>query len=121
MAAVSLDRTPAPILLTILGYSVTDTVVIFDRMRENLKKSNFAKLTLAQLANESINQTMSRSINTILTVLIMLTSLLIFGGATIKDFCFVLFVGFVTGGYSSIFIASPLMVMWHNNKRPSHR
>ena len=108
-------------LLTILGYSISDTIVIFDRIRENLKKSAYAKLTLAQVANEAINQTLARSINTIMTVLIMLIALLLFGGATIKDFCFVLLIGFITGGYSSIFIASPLMVMWHNNKRSSKK
>ncbi|MFH1710585.1 MAG: protein translocase subunit SecF [bacterium] len=98
-------------ILTILGYSINDTIVIFDRIRENLLKPGALKKPLADLVNESINQTMARSINTVLTVLFMNLALLIFGGATIKDFALVLFIGFALGGYSSIFIASPLVVM----------
>jgi len=98
-------------ILTILGYSINDTIVIFDRIRENLLKPGALKRPLTDVINESVNQTMARSINTILTVLFMNAALLVFGGATIKDFAFVLFVGFAFGGYSSIFIASPLVVM----------
>jgi len=98
-------------ILTILGYSINDTIVIFDRIRENLLKPGALKRPLTDVINESVNQTMARSINTILTVLFMNAALLVFGGATIKDFAFVLFVGFSFGGYSSIFIASPLVVM----------
>ena len=98
-------------ILTILGYSINDTIVIFDRIRENLLKPGALKRPLTDVINESVNQTMARSINTILTVLFMNAALLVFGGATIKDFAFVLFIGFTFGGYSSIFIASPLVVM----------
>jgi preprotein translocase subunit SecF len=98
-------------ILTILGYSINDTIVIFDRIRENLLKPGALKRPLTDVINESVNQTMTRSINTILTVLFMNAALLVFGGATIKDFAFVLFIGFTFGGYSSIFIASPLVVM----------
>jgi len=98
-------------ILTILGYSINDTIVIFDRIRENLLKPGALKRPLTDVINESVNQTMARSINTILTVLFMNAALLAFGGATIKDFAFVLFIGFTFGGYSSVFIASPLVVM----------
>jgi len=98
-------------ILTILGYSINDTIVIFDRIRENLLKPGALKRPLTDVINEAVNQTMARSINTILTVLFMNAALLVFGGATIKDFAFVLFIGFTFGGYSSVFIASPLVVM----------
>jgi preprotein translocase subunit SecF len=99
-------------ILTILGYSINDTIVIFDRIRENLKQPGSSKKKFASLVNESILQTMARSINTVLTVVVMVTVLLIFGGATLRDFCLVLLFGFICGGYSSIFVASPLLVMW---------
>jgi preprotein translocase subunit SecF len=99
-------------ILTILGYSINDTIVIFDRIRENLLKPGAGKRLLTDVVNESVNQTMARSINTILTVLFMNLALLVFGGATIKDFALTLFIGFSFGGYSSIFIASPLVVMF---------
>jgi len=99
-------------ILTILGYSINDTIVIFDRIRENLLKPGAGKRPLTDVVNESVNQTMARSINTILTVLFMNLALLVFGGATIKDFALTLFIGFSFGGYSSIFIASPLVVMF---------
>jgi len=99
-------------ILTILGYSINDTIVIFDRIRENLQKPGAGKKPLTDVVNESVNQTMARSINTVLTVLFMNLTLLVFGGATIKDFALTLFIGFTFGGYSSIFIASPLVVIF---------
>jgi preprotein translocase subunit SecF len=99
-------------ILTILGYSINDTIVIFDRIRENLQKQGAGKRSLADVVNESVNQTMARSINTILTVLFMNLALLLFGGATIKNFALTLLIGFTFGGYSSIFIASPLVVLF---------
>lgn len=104
-------------ILTILGYSINDTIVIFDRIRENLLKPGYSKKPLADVINESVNQTMARSINTILTVLFMNLALLVYGGATIKDFALTLFIGFSFGGYSSIFIASPLVVMFDKWER----
>jgi len=106
-------------ILTILGYSINDTIVIFDRIRENLLKPGYSKKPLGDVVNESVNQTMARSINTILTVLFMNLALLIFGGATIKDFALTLLIGFTFGGYSSIFIASPLVVIY--DKWEKHR
>jgi preprotein translocase subunit SecF len=99
-------------ILTILGYSINDTIVIFDRIRENLLRPGALKRPLTDVVNESVNQTMARSINTVLTVLFMNAALLVFGGATIKDFALTLFIGFTLGGYSSIFVASPLVVMF---------
>jgi preprotein translocase subunit SecF len=99
-------------ILTILGYSICDTIVIFDRVRENLSKPGASKKPFADVVNESVNQTMARSINTVLTVLFMNLSLLVFGGATIKDFALTLFIGFSCGAYSSIFVASPLIVIF---------
>ena len=99
-------------ILTILGYSINDTVVIFDRIRENLGKAGATKIPFAKLVNDSLLQTMARSINTILTTLIMVIAVLLFGGATLRDFMLVLLIGFICGGYSSIFVAAPLVVVW---------
>lgn len=99
-------------LLTVVGYSVMDSIVIFDRVRENrllLKKMSFEKLI-----NTSILQTMTRSIYTLLTVLLCLICLILFGGSTLKNFAIALFIGVTFGSYSSIFIASPFVVMWEN-------
>ena len=96
-------------ILTILGYSINDTIVVFDRIRENLrflKKNNFA-----EVANTSISQTVSRSINTSLTTLICIVSLYVFGVEQIREFALPLMAGVISGTYSSIFIASPVWVM----------
>lgn len=99
-------------ILTILGYSINDTIVIFDRIRENLKKLAGKKKTFSEIINISISETMARSINTVLTVIIMVLALLFFGGETLKDFSLVLLIGFILGGYSSIFIATPIVAVW---------
>jgi len=104
-------------ILTILGYSITDTIVIYDRVRENMTKPGASKKPFADVVNESVNQTMARSINTVLTVLFMNLSLLIFGGVTIKEFALTLFIGFTCGAYSSIFVASPLIVIFDKWER----
>lgn len=98
-------------LLTVIGFSVHDTIVIFDRIRENIiKRSGFS---FEDTVNWSLNQTLIRSINTTLTVMIVLFALFLFGGETLKDFALALIVGICAGTYSSIFIASPLLVSWH--------
>lgn len=97
-------------LLTLAGYSLTDTVVVFDRIRENLRKRT--KETLAQLINRSINEVLRRTIVTTTTVLLVLLALLIAGGEVIHDFSLALFIGVVIGTYSSIFVASPLVLLW---------
>jgi len=97
-------------LLTIIGYSINDTIVIYDRIRENMRKN--IRQELAQVVNASINQTLSRTILTVLTVVLVLASILVFGGAVIFDFAFAILVGILVGTYSSIFIASPLVLAW---------
>lgn len=96
-------------VLTILGYSINDTVVVFDRIRENKKKRRFESNTI--LGDVSLTQTMARSINTVLTVLIAITSLYIFGVSAIKEFALPLIIGIGFGAYSSIFIAVPVWVI----------
>lgn len=97
-------------LLTILGFSINDTIVVFDRIREGLRRSKEA--TFEGVMNESINQTIMRSLNTSNTVLIVLGALLLFGGSSIFYFVLALMIGIITGTYSSIFIASPLLLFW---------
>ncbi len=97
-------------LLTIIGYSINDTIVIFDRIRENLKLHFRKNGDIVELVNVSIFQTMTRSIYTVCTVLFATFSLYFFGGDTTKDFAFAMLIGFFCGAYTSIFIASPLWV-----------
>ena len=97
-------------LLTVIGYSVNDTIVVFDRLRENVQL--YPNRTLAEMVNLSISQTIGRSLNTSLTVLFTVLALFLFGGSTIRPFLLVLFVGVVAGTYSSIAIASQLLVAW---------
>jgi preprotein translocase subunit SecF len=98
-------------LLTVLGFSVHDTIVVFDRIRENLGR--YRKDGFEELVNKSINETLARSINTSFTVLLTLLAAYVFGGASTKDFILTLLIGIFFGTYSSIFIASPLLVTWH--------
>lgn len=97
-------------LLTLAGYSLTDTVVVFDRIRENLKRNK--KDTLPQLVNNSINEVLSRTIITSLTVVIVLIPLVLFGGEVLHDFSIALLLGVIVGTYSSVFVASPILVVW---------
>lgn len=102
-------------LLTILGFSVHDTIVIFDRIRENIMRRGMNDF--AQTVDQSLNQTVGRSISTIFTVLLVMVSLFWFGGDVLKYFSLALIVGIVSGAYSSIFIASPLLVTWQEFSR----
>lgn len=97
-------------LLTIVGYSLNDTIIVFDRIRENLRKS--LSENTGHLINRSINETLSRTILTSLTTLIVLFSLFFLGGSIINDFAFALIVGILVGTYSSIFVASPILLLW---------
>ncbi|MFH1837602.1 MAG: protein translocase subunit SecD [Candidatus Omnitrophota bacterium] len=101
-------------LLTIVGYSINDTIVLFDRIREDRKLMR--KASQEEIINTSINQTLSRTVLTSLTTLLVVLSLFIFGGKVINDFSFVLLVGVIVGTYSSIFIASPLLVDWPSKR-----
>ncbi|MDH4157562.1 MAG: protein translocase subunit SecF [candidate division Zixibacteria bacterium] len=98
-------------LLTLAGYSLTDTVVVYDRIRENLKKFR-AKGEFAGAVNASINEVLSRTINTSLTVLIVVGTLFFFGGEVLRNFSLSLILGVIIGTYSSVFVASPIVVEW---------
>lgn len=98
-------------LLTILGYSINDTIVVFDRTRENLVRHRHGTMDFAATVNKSINETLGRSLNTTLTTLLPLVAIIIFGGETTRPFAITLFVGILSGAYSSIFLASPLLVL----------
>ncbi|HAR62956.1 MAG: protein translocase subunit SecF [Candidatus Margulisiibacteriota bacterium] len=110
MFKFEIDTAFVAAILTILGYSIHDTIVIFDRIRENVPLLK-SKETFFNIVNISISQTLARSINTVLTVELTLLSLLVFGGETIKTFSLVLLLGVFFGAYSSIFIAGPILVM----------
>ena len=111
---LEIDATFVAALLTIVGYSINDTIVIFDRIRENLKSHRKTEL-FSDLVNRSIWQTMTRSIYTVLTVLFATAALYIFGGETTKHFSLALLIGFTSGAYSSIFNASPIWVLLMEN------
>ena len=118
-----IDASFVAALLTIVGYSINDTIVIFDRIRENLKAMKKGE-TLPEMVDRSIWQTMTRSIYTVLTVLFATGSLYFLGGETTKNFSLALLIGFVSGTYSSIFNASPIWVLWKQRderKRLEHK
>ena len=125
LGALSLTNKPVDLpiiaaLLTVVGYSVNDTIIISDRIRENLKKMGRGRLP--DIVNKSINQTLSRTCITAGTTLMVVVALYFLGGEVIHDFAFTLIVGIVAGTYSSIFIASPLLIVWgklfpHKKKR----
>ena len=98
-------------LLTIAGYSLTDTVVVFDRIRENMAKMK-SRTDLGKVINNSINEVLSRTLITSLTVLLVIAALVVLGGHVLFDFSFALFIGVMVGTYSSIFVASPLIYLW---------
>jgi preprotein translocase subunit SecF len=102
-------------LLTLAGYSMNDTIVVYDRIRDNLKLYN--KKTLYEILNDSINQTLSRTVITSVTVFIVVLGLFLFGGEVIHDFSFALLMGVVVGTYSSIYVASPMIYEWEEYKK----
>ncbi|PIM79112.1 protein translocase subunit SecF [Fusobacterium pseudoperiodonticum] len=103
-------------ILTILGYSINDTIVIYDRIRENLKRRHTKNWTLEDCMDESVNQTAIRSLNTSITTLFSVIALLIFGGASLKTFIMTLLIGILAGTYSSIFIATPIVYLLNKRK-----
>jgi preprotein translocase subunit SecF len=109
---VEIDSLFVTAILTVIGFSVHDTIVVFDRIRENLKRRG--AMNFPQIVNDSILQTIDRSLNTSLTVILVLLAMLLFGGESIKWFVVALLVGITTGTYSSIFIAAALLVVWQN-------
>ena len=102
-------------LLTVISFSVHDTIVVFDRIRENLIARRSGE-TFEDIVNHSIVQTLPRSINTQLTSLFTLTALLLFGGASIRNFVLILLIGLISGTYSSIFNAAQMLVVWENRE-----
>jgi SecD/SecF fusion protein len=96
--------------LTILGYSIYDTIIVFDRIRENVPR--MPRAAFSQIVNRSMSEVLNRSLATSFSTLLAVTSLLIFGGSTLQDFAFAMLVGIVSGTYSSIFIASPVLTAW---------
>jgi preprotein translocase subunit SecF len=103
------------VILTIIGYSINDTIIIFDRVRENVRTYGDS-VPLAQICNLSLNQTLVRSLATVMTVIFMIVSLMIWGGANLRDFLTAMLVGMISGGYSSIFVATPLMLWFSRGK-----
>ncbi|OXT18989.1 protein translocase subunit SecDF [Bacillus sp. OG2] len=112
------DITFIAAILTIVGYSINDTIVTFDRMRENMQKKKRLKTfdDIADVVNQSLRQTLGRSVSTVITVVIAVVGLLIFGSESIRSFSFALLIGLVAGTYSSLFIASQLWLVWKNKE-----
>lgn len=110
-----IDLVVVAALLTIAGYSINDTIVIFDRMRENIRK--FPKMPLGQLINVSVNETVSRTIITNMTVLAVVLILFLFGGDVINNFAFAMLIGSVAGTYSTMAIATQMVYQWENKSR----
>jgi preprotein translocase subunit SecF len=112
-------------MLTIIGFSVHDSIVVLDRVRENVRRADAAgyRVRVADAVNASMNQTLARSLNTSITVVLTLLALILLGGETIRDFLIILLIGFVSGTYSSVFIASQLLVTWDEGDiaRAMHR
>ncbi len=111
LLGLEFDLLTVTALLTLAGYSLTDTVVVYDRIRENLRKYR-SKGDFVPTINRSINETMSRTINTSMTVLIVVVILFLFGGEVLRNFSFALILGVLVGTYSSIFVASPIIAEW---------
>ncbi len=114
LLGLEFDLTIVAALLTIIGYSINDTVIIYDRIRENLKKDSKTNLTV--LINKSLNDTLSRTLKTSGATLLSIIAVLLFGGQVLKGFAFAITFGIIFGTYSSIYVASPV-VMFFNIKR----
>ncbi|HEY7478804.1 MAG TPA: protein translocase subunit SecF [Actinomycetota bacterium] len=123
-ALTAREVTPETVIaiLTILGFSLYDTVVIYDKIKENTESAALvARLGYVGVLNHSLNQVLMRSVNTSLVVLLPILSLLVFGGDTLKDFAFAMFVGTAIGAYSSIFIAAPVLTLFHREPERARR
>jgi preprotein translocase subunit SecF len=119
VAGVEVDSLFLVSLLTIVGFSVNDTVVIYDRIRETSEKAT--NESIDEIVDAAVNQTLGRSINTTLTTLLPLVAIYIFGGETLKYFALALIIGFIFGAYSSIFIASTLLAWWRNLRNKQNK
>lgn len=105
--------------LTIVGYSLNDTIIVFDRIRENIKR--LRRKPFDEIINKSINETLSRTILTSSTTLFVVLALFILGGNVIHNFAFAMLIGIIVGTYSSIFVASPVLLLWHDNRSGNHK
>ncbi len=114
---VEIDTNFIVAILVVIGFSVHDTIVVFDRIRENVRTANVAKEGFANLVNRSINETFARSVNTSLTLVIVLLAIFFLGSITLKYFILAILVGTIVGTYSSIFVASPLLTLWQPKKQ----
>jgi len=114
LLSVEISLTVVAAFLTLIGYSMNDTVVVYDRIRENLQKTR--KKPLAEIVNDSINQTLSRTVLTSGLTFLVVVALFFLGGEVLRPFSFVMLVGIIIGTYSSIFIAAPLVIVWENWK-----
>ncbi len=119
LTQLTFDLTTLAALLTVVGFSVHDTIIVSDRVRENLKR--YPKEGLAAVINRSINETLSRTLLTTGTALFVLIALYLLGGKGLEPFAFTLLVGFITGTYSSVYIAGPVVLFWSGDKRSSAR
>lgn len=113
---VEIDSLFVTAVLTVIGFSVHDTIVVFDRIRENLRKDS-RKMSFEAVTNEALVQTLGRSLSTSLTVIFTISAVLIFGGESIKHFALALLIGIISGTYSSIFNAAPLLVIWESKNK----
>ena len=114
LTGAAMDTNFIVALLVVAGFSVHDNIVVFDRIRENLTKSRDAHHSLSEIVNKSLNETIARSVNTSLTLVLVLLAIYFLGPISLKDFVLTILVGTIAGTYSSIFIASPLLVVWHD-------
>jgi preprotein translocase subunit SecF len=112
-AGVEIDTNFIVAILVVVGFSVHDTIVVFDRIRENLGSANLSGLNFSELVNTSVNETIARSINTSLTLIVVLLALYILGAASLSYFILAILVGTIAGTYSSIFVASPLLTIFY--------
>lgn len=119
VAMVEVDSLFLVALLTIIGFSVNDTVVIYDRIRETGQQEPEA--SIAKVVDDAVNQTLTRSINTTLTTILPLLAILLFGGETLKEFALALIIGFLLGAYSSIFLASTLLAWWRERQETTQQ
>ncbi|PIT93289.1 MAG: protein translocase subunit SecF [Candidatus Harrisonbacteria bacterium CG10_big_fil_rev_8_21_14_0_10_38_8] len=114
---VEIDTNFIVAILVVVGFSVHDTIVVFDRIRENIKVKNLNKLGFPELVNQSVNETFARSINTSLTLVVVLVALYVLGASSLGYFILAILIGTITGTYSSIFLASPLLVAWQGGRK----
>lgn len=120
ISGLEFDLSSVAALLTVIGYSVNDSVIIYDRIRENMNKNNISSKPIEDIINISIGATLSRTILTVFTTLLANLALILFGGAAIKSFSILVFIGIIVGTYSSIFVSAPILMMFniqHQKKR----